>query len=554
VPVVWCAAAVDTGEQTTFWGRDPRLGAWLDARRGDLFVSHNLIAEVKYLQALGLRPPARWFDTMLAWRYVTNATDRVPFGLYDALEARGIFHRFGAEKEELQKWIGELRFDPDSLEDRTRILDYCREDVRTTTLLYQALRQRVPAKWMAYLTGYALAVARMETRGIKINTAALKKIHENREAIVRQLTAEVNAVAPVLDGGQVRKGELLKWCVANGIPWPFKTPTGGPRFDDKAWKIARDWHPFLAEVSGVRHTAGQLLDRTVLVDPADGRHYFGCIPLAQESGRSSPKGCLLGAAKWWRWLLTPTDREHALINIDYKGEEIGLAAYFSGDSAMMAGYSGPDYYLDFAARAGLAPEGATKDTHGDVRARCKIACLGINYGQSAYGLARSLRVDQAVAQRLIDQHKRIYPRYWAWRERYLIRAHRLGRCWTRAGWPLRVPAGSNPRTTANFPAQGSGADLLRETVLRIEEHGLTLLATNHDSFLLEVRKADLADARAELDTILQGAVDALLPGCPLRWEVATYRTRYEDPDGKKMRERIKGILAGVKGGVGMANS
>jgi DNA polymerase I-like protein with 3'-5' exonuclease and polymerase domains len=547
VPVVWCATNVATGEQAVFWGRDPRLAAWLDAHRDDLFVSHNLIAEARYLQTLGLRPPARWWDTMIGFRYATNSDTYVPSSLDKALPVYGITHRFGAEKGGLQKWIGELRFDPDSPADLARIRAYCQEDVRTTALLYKALYGRVPDDWMTYLMRYALATARMEARGIKIDTEALAEIQDNREVIVRQLTAEVNATCHVLDGNQVRQKALLGWCIENGIGWPFRTPTGKARFDEEAWDVAKNWHPFLAEVNRVRNTAGQLLDRTIPADPADGRHYFGCIPVAQKTGRSSPKGCILGGPKWLRCLLTPTDDGHVLINVDFKSEEVAIAAYLSGDDALMADYGSDDFYLGFAARAGAVPRGATKLSHGDVRTTYKTAALGIGYGQSEYSLARDLRIDQAAARRLIDQHRRAYPKYWSWRERFRVRAYRQGRCRTRMGWPMRVPPGSNPRTAANLPVQGSGGDLLREVVLRLEGHGLTLLATNHDSCLLECPQDDQDHAREELDVALRESVDTVLPGCPLKWEVKTYETRYEDPDGEKMWERIRGILGGGPG-------
>jgi DNA polymerase I-like protein with 3'-5' exonuclease and polymerase domains len=550
VPVVLVAAEVTTGEEVVFWGRDRRLAGWVEAHRNDRFVAHNLVAEARYLQALGIRPPAAWWDTMYGYRYVSNTAGWVPFDLHEALEACGIVHWFGAEKRELQNWIGELRFDAGSPEDRKRILAYCQEDVRTTARLYQVLRGRVPAGWMAHLVRYALAVARMETRGIKVRARDFARVNDNRQLVASELADEINRVAPILNGSQIRKDELLRWCLREGIGWPFRTPTGKVCTNDDAWEEAVHWHPFLADVRRVHQTVGQLLDRDVPVDPIDGRHYFGFIPLAQKTGRTSPKRCILGGPKWLRWLLVPTNHERVLVNIDYKSQEIALAAYFAGDDGMLADYLAADFYLAFAIRAGAAPAGATKDSHRDVRARYKSAALGIGYGQSAFGLSRRLRTDQVTAQRLIDQHRRAYPNYWSWRERHLLNAYRKGVCYTRQGWLMRVNQRASRNTVGNAPIQGSGGDLLRETVLRLEEHGLTLLATNHDSFLLEVPRKDLDDARVELDAALHESVEAVFPGCPLGWEVAVYKTRYKDPDGEKMWQKVEGILAEVKAGAG----
>jgi hypothetical protein len=89
VPVLFCAVALHNGERHHFWGRDPRLADFIRRHIKDEFVAHNLIAEVKYLLQLGISPPTHWFDTMLAYRYVTNAEYVKDFGLLKAVEGRG---------------------------------------------------------------------------------------------------------------------------------------------------------------------------------------------------------------------------------------------------------------------------------------------------------------------------------------------------------------------------------------------------------------------------------------------------------------------------------
>src|SRR5215470_11793120 len=71
-PVVLCAVNLDTGERLSFWGKDAQLEGWIADHSDDLFIAHNMIAEASYLLQLGIRLPARWFDTMVAERYITN--------------------------------------------------------------------------------------------------------------------------------------------------------------------------------------------------------------------------------------------------------------------------------------------------------------------------------------------------------------------------------------------------------------------------------------------------------------------------------------------------
>src|SRR5262249_20671198 len=140
VPVVFCATVAETGEQYHFWGADPRLAGFIREHADDLFVSHNLIAETKYLSLLGITPPPRWFDTMLAYRYVKNEKPHDKYDLLTAAVKLGLpVHVTASEKKELQDWIGHLEFDPGSPDDRRKILNYCFGDVAVGAALYREL-------------------------------------------------------------------------------------------------------------------------------------------------------------------------------------------------------------------------------------------------------------------------------------------------------------------------------------------------------------------------------------------------------------------------------
>src|SRR5262245_27043090 len=126
-PVLFCALEVNTQERVHFWGRDGRLRDFIRANRAALFVSHNMVAEAKYLLRLGAPLPENWFDTMLAWRYLSNS-ERVPLhGLSAALEASGLSDLVTVQKKELQQQVLHLRFDG-SAQGRQAVLDYCFRD------------------------------------------------------------------------------------------------------------------------------------------------------------------------------------------------------------------------------------------------------------------------------------------------------------------------------------------------------------------------------------------------------------------------------------------
>jgi hypothetical protein len=553
VPVVFCAVEVNTGEQHAFWGRDPRLADFIRDHAADLFIAHNLLAEAKYLLQLGIRPPARWWDTMLGFRYYTNAEYVKKFKLLKAMEEMRLpAPCSGGEKEAMQEWIGDLRFDPDSPDDRVRIRDYCYGDCQCSIGLYHRLVRHVPPVWMAYATEFCLATARMELRGIPLDTSYYSRLQERKGEVLAVVKAEANRTHPVFRGGKLDEGRLLAWCAGQGIGWPReRSPRTGlmyTPFDDKAFKQIAGRHPFLEVVRQANKTTKQLNGRDLDVDFGKGRHYFSDIPFAQKTSRTSLVGFLFGAPKWMRSFVTPSSPNHVIVAVDFKAEEILIAAYLSNDRAMLHGYATGDPHMAFAVLAGAAPPGADpkKPPFDRIRKRYKIVNFAVGYGQSAYGIAESTGMYYAEARKFLGQHRAAYPDYWAWTKRYTAEAFARGVCWTKAAWPRKVTRKDNPRSVANFAIQGTGADLMRLAVIHLARANAPLLAAIHDGFLFECHRDDLPRLRQTIDTALSQAIERLLPGATMRWEVKEFVERYEEDDGdsKSLWRLVEGVLAG----------
>jgi DNA polymerase I-like protein with 3'-5' exonuclease and polymerase domains len=545
VPVVFCAVNLETGARHAFWGRDPKLARFIRNHDRDRFISHNLIAEAKYLLRLGIDLPRNWFDTMLAWRYVSNAEAVISYNLVAALTKLGL--PYGCpedEKNRLQQRLGSLQFDADSPEERRTIRDYCFEDCAAAARLYRRLAPAIPPLWMNYTAMFCLELARMELRGIGIDLDTYGTLLERRAEVVELVTSRVNAVYPVFRGGQVVRQRFFAWCAANGIGWPCKQGARGHylSLDSGAFDQMKGRHPFIRAVHEAKKTVMQLNNRTLVVDPLYRRHFFGNIPFGASTGRTTFRGFLLSSPKWMRWLAVPSSPEHVLVEVDFEAEEILIAAYLSRDERMIASYVSGDPHVAFAVAAGAVPAGATKATHGETRSLYKAVNLGINYGQSANGIALSTGMYLDRAKVMLAQHKRTYPAFWDWCNRYVMRAMRKGTCHTAADWPRKVTRHDNPRSIQNYPVQGSGADLMRLATVYLSCHGMQLLATNHDGFLLECQRTELPVLREAVDAALQQAVQQVLPGAPMRWTTTVHANRYQDEAGRGVWELVKGFL------------
>jgi hypothetical protein len=154
VPVVLCLVGLRSGRRLSFWGADQRLNDFFRDHADDLFVGHYVIAEMKYLLRLAIPLPTRWFDTFLAWRYITNRPNYPEANLSAALHHLGLPHLAPATKKELQEKIVRLNFDPNSPVDQREIINYCFSDCDGCGALFDRISDRVDSAVMAHWVEY----------------------------------------------------------------------------------------------------------------------------------------------------------------------------------------------------------------------------------------------------------------------------------------------------------------------------------------------------------------------------------------------------------------
>jgi DNA polymerase I-like protein with 3'-5' exonuclease and polymerase domains len=174
--------------------------------------------------------------------------------------------------------------------------------------------------------------------------------------------------------------------------------------------------------------------------------------------------------------------------LDWRSQEVGIAAALSGDEALKADYASGDVYHGLARMCGLTiePDPAHwKKTNRAQRDRMKPLQLGINYGMGVPSLARGLDRHPLIASAVIELHKRTYPPYWQWREETMKTAMLERRIESVGGWPLRIISSPNKRTLYNFPMQANGAEMLRLAAWRLCEADIVPVMLIHDGILLE---------------------------------------------------------------------
>ncbi len=95
-----------------------------------------------------------------------------------------------------------------------------------------------------------------------------------------------------------------------------------------------------------------------------------------------------------------------ILEADMSQIELRVAAWFSGDEAMLAAVAGGDVHQQIAAKfKGKAPQDVTEEE----RQECKTLGFLILYGGGAKKLAEALKVPVPRASQLIDQYFEAYP-------------------------------------------------------------------------------------------------------------------------------------------------
>lgn len=170
--------------------------------------------------------------------------------------------------------------------------------------------------------------------------------------------------------------------------------------------------------------------------------------------------------------------------------------------------------------------------------------LAINYGMGVPSLAKGLNSHPLIASNIIEKHRRIYPRFWKWRDDMVNTAMLDREMRSVFGWPLRISTSPNKRTLYNFPMQSNGAEMLRLAAWRMCKSGIIPCMLIHDGLLIEARDMEQVEcAKDIMRTAGRDVCDGLEIGVDPDQELHN-GARYRDkrPVAKKMWETMMRTL------------
>jgi len=405
-----------------------------------------------------------------------------------------------------------------------------------------------------YWSNYsAKAIARIQARGIPIDVELWGLVQENKAAVIRYLLQQFdpshNSDSPIYTPeGEWSYARFEQWLASTGVTaWP-RLDSGQLDTDSTTFR-AMCHIPGIERLHALRDSLG-FIAKARLPIGRDGRNRPSLFPFGTATGRNAHTRSPYNAHAGVRgFMVFPHDTIG--VYLDWRTQEIAIAAALSDDTALKDAYLNGDIYYALARVCGLTEDPDPKHwkAHNpEMRSRMKALQLGINYGMGVPSLARGLDRHPLIASAIIEKHQRAYPRFWQWRADMVHTAMLDRRIESVFGWPLYLTTSPNQRTLYNFPMQSGGAEMLRLAAWQLCEAGIVPCMLIHDGVLLEVKnREEIVHAQEIMRAAGRDVCDGLEIGVDVD-QMLEHGARYQDkrPVAKQMWNTIMQALTTVK--------
>ena len=480
-----------------------------------LFVAYSAWAELTCFKVLGWPFPVNVFDQHTSYLAASNmllpyepdkerraARKKLLGGksLEDACKAYGLHGWAGINKKAIREAIGNGtwrgRYSPEE------IARYGDEDVRMEVeLLRMQLRPyaSLPAADVPrqlWWSGYSSkAVALVQAKGMPIDVSLWNLLLENRQAVIDALRQQYDPsyrdADPIWTAeGKFSEARFERWALSVGVPWWPRHESGRLNLEGDTFLAMAHHHPGLMGIYTLRE-AISFICRGIPIG-RDGRNRPSLFPFGTATGRNAHGKSIYNTHAGLRSLMRFPENKIGCY-LDFKTQEIGIAAAQSQDPALLAAYRSGDVYHGFARACGLTADEDRvrwKKNNPDQRQQMKALALGINYGMGLRSIANNLGMHPLAAAEILDRHKRTYRRFYEWREAVADAAIVNKFITTKYGWTLRLGADPNRRTLFNYKMQGNGAEMTRLATMWLCEAGIIPSMLIHDAILLEANSLE----------------------------------------------------------------
>ncbi len=385
-------------------------------------------------------------------------------------------------------------------------------------------------------------LARMEQRGVKLDTSVLQSISAKVDAECEQKLKNIHALA----GREFNVGSnpQLAQVLYTELNLPvLKRGKTGPSTDQEVLEKLAEQHALpgaILEYRSLSKLKSTYLDTLPSLVARDGRLHTTYHQAATATGRVSssdpnlqniPVRTELGREIRRAFVAEPGNQ---LVSADYSQIELRLLAHIAEDPVLIEAFQNDeDIHSRTAAEIfGVAPDQVDRDQ----RRVAKTVNFGIAYGLSPHGLSTRLGISSEEARSVIERYFTRYAGIRRYLEETVERARKVGYVETMFGRRRlmadlhsknRQVAQAAERAAINMPIQGTAADLIKKAMLAVDEAlkqerlRAVMLLQVHDELLFEAPESEVEAVQALARRCMSGVASLRVP---LKVEVGPGRT------------------------------
>ncbi|NEP01066.1 MAG: DNA polymerase I [Symploca sp. SIO2E9] len=488
------------------------------------------------------------FDTMLAsyllnWEHSHNLNS-LALRYLQGIEPQS-YESLGISKG---KTIADLKIE--------KVADYCGMDAYATFHLFPKLRTQLetfPALHKLLLDveqPLEPVLAQMEYQGIRINQAYLEQFSQQLEQDLETIETQAyqHAGEEFNLGSPKQLSKLLFEKLGLDRRKSRKTKTGYST-DHQTLEKLQGEHPLIDVIlehrtlSKLKSTYVDALPKLVRSDT--GRVHSDFNQSVTSTGRLSSSDPNLqnipirtAFSRQIRQAFIP-EPGWLLVAADYSQIELRILAHLSQEPALVKAYQIQTDVHTLTAQMLFEKENITSEE----RRLGKVINFGVIYGMGAQRFAREAKVKPSEGKVFIERLNQRYPKIFAYLEQVKREAIAQGyveTIWGRRRYfnfsseTLRRLRGSNPedinldklkglsaydagmlRAAANFPIQGSSADIIKIAMVKLhsllQQYQTHLLLQVHDELVLEVPPDEWEKLQLEIQETMESALELRVP-------------------------------------------
>jgi DNA polymerase I len=509
-----------------------------DASRS--FIGQNIKYDLILLRSHGVEIANIGFDTMVA-DYLLDAGGRN----HDLEELAKRW--LGVKTIPITELIGSGR-DSVSMADvpLEKIARYACEDVDIPMRLYPKMKDRLVEEHLIELMEtlelpLIRVLADMEMEGIRVSPERLAELSGQFQHQTLRLFDEIMELAGQSFNPDSPKQLATILFDTLGLRVVKRTKSG-PSTDAEVLEELADEHPLPAKIveyrqfTKLKNTYVDALPR--LISPRTNRVHTSFrqdiaatgrlssiepnlqnIPIRTAEGRSIRSAFLARETGW------------SLLSADYSQIELRVLAHYCGDSSLCAAFANDhDIHTMVAAEIHSVP---MDQVTSEMRRRAKAVNFGIIYGQSPFGLAKSLGISRQEASAFIDAYFERYPAVRSFISDVLVRCRKNGYVETMSGrkrsllgirdFP-NLPENKQKqllepeRMAVNTVIQGSAADLIKKAMIELRAQRLaqpdcpwSMILQIHDELVFDCPEDSCLELSRLVRQVMENVVSLHVP-------------------------------------------